>query len=308
MLDEEFNLKLADFGFASVKAKNKTGLGTEGYMAPEIYEQQEYSGKSVDMFAAGVILFTMVARHPPFRQAVSENTHYKLITCNRADLFWGLHTKKKEGGLAFFSEEFMNLITQLLACDPVQRPSLSEVKAHPWYTGPVPSHEEIKEEFKNRKDTLDAKRMQVDADYPEGEVHPTIFTDHTLHRGIEDDIEDDEGGALSEKEEVIYVPEFKRYTQFFSTSDIETLYETLALYVSNMTKEFEFSPITYSATLKISQDDNEVSMTVNILKVEGEDIHCIEAVKNSGNRFIFSDIYNKMKQFFGGHVNASEPI
>ena len=32
-------------------------LGTKGYMAPEITENKPYDGKSVDLFAAAVILW-----------------------------------------------------------------------------------------------------------------------------------------------------------------------------------------------------------------------------------------------------------
>jgi len=38
-----------------------TKLGTLNYMAPEIHLKQPYEGKSVDIFAAAIILFIMVA-------------------------------------------------------------------------------------------------------------------------------------------------------------------------------------------------------------------------------------------------------
>lgn len=50
MLDEKFNLKVADFGFAAPTAgRDKSGmlhtqLGTQSYMAPEIHLGKAYSG------------------------------------------------------------------------------------------------------------------------------------------------------------------------------------------------------------------------------------------------------------------------
>ena len=38
-------------------------------MAPEILNNEEYSGQAVDVFAAGVILFTMMSQRPPFKDA-----------------------------------------------------------------------------------------------------------------------------------------------------------------------------------------------------------------------------------------------
>jgi carbon catabolite-derepressing protein kinase len=67
LLDENFNLKISDFGLANVIKANSlsTQCGTEMYMAPEILAGGEYDGQSVDLFAAAVILVCMVGQ-PPF--------------------------------------------------------------------------------------------------------------------------------------------------------------------------------------------------------------------------------------------------
>ena len=66
LFDEYFNLKIADFGFAS-PIVGKTGdmlqvtkLGTESYMAPEIHARKPYQGAAVDTFACAVILFILI--------------------------------------------------------------------------------------------------------------------------------------------------------------------------------------------------------------------------------------------------------
>jgi serine/threonine protein kinase len=67
LLDGQYTLKIADFGFAApIMGRDgqgylETKLGTLNYMAPEIHLKQPYEGKSVDIFAAGIILFIMVA-------------------------------------------------------------------------------------------------------------------------------------------------------------------------------------------------------------------------------------------------------
>jgi len=48
-------------------------------MAPEQHQRKPYDGKSIDIFAAGIILFVMVARHPPFNKAVANDQFYKFI-------------------------------------------------------------------------------------------------------------------------------------------------------------------------------------------------------------------------------------
>lgn len=115
MLDNDYNLKIADFGFSSNQALNETKRGTDGYMAPEIYKGVEYSGQSVDLFACAIILFIMVAQHPPFNAASARDPHYKLLSTNRHEIFWKVHTKRKEGGLDFFTEDFRSLISAMLS-------------------------------------------------------------------------------------------------------------------------------------------------------------------------------------------------
>lgn len=148
LYDTNFNLKIADFGFAApIMGRDgsgalKTKLGTESYMAPEIHMRKPYNGASVDLFATGIILFIMVTQHPPFTRAEPTDPFYRLLCANRADLFWKAHSKNKPAG--FFSEEFKNLITAMLAFDPSHRLSLADIKAHPWVSNPnVAKLEEI---------------------------------------------------------------------------------------------------------------------------------------------------------------------
>jgi len=60
LLDENFNLKLTDFGFSTIRPVSTTIGGTTGYMAPEIFEGKEYNGQKADIFAAGVLAFIML--------------------------------------------------------------------------------------------------------------------------------------------------------------------------------------------------------------------------------------------------------
>ena len=62
MLDDHYNLKLVDFGFSQYRNTGKLHdrIGTPNYMAPEILERREYNGHSADIFAVGVIIFTLV--------------------------------------------------------------------------------------------------------------------------------------------------------------------------------------------------------------------------------------------------------
>ena len=69
LINKDFNLKIADFGFA-YHGKNISCLteykGTKTYMAPEMLERKSYDGRKADIFSAGVIIFILVVGLFPF--------------------------------------------------------------------------------------------------------------------------------------------------------------------------------------------------------------------------------------------------
>ena len=75
LLSSDFVLKLTDFGFSAPLAGRdgsgmlNTQVGTLSFMAPEQHLGMSYEGAKVDIFAAGIILFTTIAQRPPFHAA-----------------------------------------------------------------------------------------------------------------------------------------------------------------------------------------------------------------------------------------------
>jgi len=93
--DDQFNLKLADFGFATVlQGKESDGnlhtiLGTESYMAPELnIKTNRYHGVPADLFSAAVILFIFMTGRPPFRCATPKDDRYGNMCRNQHKKFW----------------------------------------------------------------------------------------------------------------------------------------------------------------------------------------------------------------------------
>uniref|UniRef100_A0A3Q2Y811 phosphorylase kinase n=1 Tax=Hippocampus comes TaxID=109280 RepID=A0A3Q2Y811_HIPCM len=74
LLDDQMNIKLTDFGFAVQMQSGQTlkeVCGTPVYLAPEIIQCSMDSGHrgygtAVDIWSAGVIMFTLLAGSPPF--------------------------------------------------------------------------------------------------------------------------------------------------------------------------------------------------------------------------------------------------
>lgn len=69
LVDRTGNIKLIDFGFSIFAHKDqrlRTHCGTLSYMAPEIVRKRDYCGGPVDMWALGVILYSMLFGRYPF--------------------------------------------------------------------------------------------------------------------------------------------------------------------------------------------------------------------------------------------------
>lgn len=80
LLDENFDIKITDFGFSGINTDSlNRHRGTLGYMSPEILERRRFSGQAYDIFAACVILYILITGHPPFNSATSKDLHYNRI-------------------------------------------------------------------------------------------------------------------------------------------------------------------------------------------------------------------------------------
>lgn len=69
LLDAQYNIKIADFGFSNFYAPHKkldTFCGSPPYAAPELFRGQKYAGPEVDVWSLGVILYTLVSASLPF--------------------------------------------------------------------------------------------------------------------------------------------------------------------------------------------------------------------------------------------------
>lgn len=117
-------IKIADFGLSKVvwNEETMTPCGTVGYTAPEIVKDERYS-KSVDMWALGCVLYTLLCGFPPFY-----------------DESINVLTEKVARGYYTFlspwwddiSHSAKDLIQHLLCVDPAQRYTIDEFLAHPW--------------------------------------------------------------------------------------------------------------------------------------------------------------------------------
>jgi len=170
LFDNQFNLKLADFGFAYVfqkgegaKTAMRTELGTKGYMAPEIIQNKKYTEKA-DIFAAGVILFIMLAGFPPFQNAVAKDWWFDKLMKQKYKLFWMAHERT-----AKFSANAKDILQKMLAPKEADRLDVYSVQKTKFWNGECLNKDEIVACLKQRKKVVDTEKEK------EGEASRDIF-------------------------------------------------------------------------------------------------------------------------------------
>lgn len=165
LLDENFQLKIADFGLAALTehADDKatldlqTSCGTRPYMAPEVVQKRPYEGAPADVWSMGVVLFILLAGAPPFGVADESDWWFRACASRRYDLFWAAHEQT-----ATFSPQAKDLLTRIFAVDPVDRLTLDEIKEHPWFNGETLPMEGVKAEMLQRKKMMKLSKQMTE--------------------------------------------------------------------------------------------------------------------------------------------------
>ena len=69
LLDDQLNVKIADFGLSNVVIDGEfllTSCGSPNYAAPEVIRGLRYTGPEIDVWSCGVILYVMLCGRLPF--------------------------------------------------------------------------------------------------------------------------------------------------------------------------------------------------------------------------------------------------
>ncbi|KAK1388585.1 Calcium-dependent protein kinase 29 [Heracleum sosnowskyi] len=122
--NEDSPLKATDFGlsvFIEEGKSYKDVVGSAYYVAPEVLRRRY--GKEIDMWSAGVILYVLLSRVPPF-WAEAEKGIFNAILEGYVDF--------ESSPWPSISSEAKDLIKKMLTMDPKMRISAAQALEHPW--------------------------------------------------------------------------------------------------------------------------------------------------------------------------------
>ncbi|KAK9050424.1 hypothetical protein SSX86_030606 [Deinandra increscens subsp. villosa] len=126
LLDENWNLKVTDFGLSALTEQIRpdgllhTLCGTPAYVAPEILLKKGYDGAKVDIWSCGIILFVLNSGYLPFNDP-NLMVMYKKI-CN------GEFRVPR-----WTSPDLKRLLSRLLDTNPQTRITVDEIVNDPWF-------------------------------------------------------------------------------------------------------------------------------------------------------------------------------
>lgn len=122
LLDNEMNVKLADFGFSNTFSEGtplRTWCGSPPYAAPEVFQGVEYDGPKSDIWSLGVVLYVLVCGALPFDGATLHDLRSVVVAGKFRIPF-------------FMSQECEHLIRHMLVVEPEKRYALKQIANHKW--------------------------------------------------------------------------------------------------------------------------------------------------------------------------------
>ncbi|OAA48130.1 carbon catabolite derepressing protein kinase Snf1 [Beauveria brongniartii RCEF 3172] len=130
LLDENLNVKIADFGLSNIMTDGnflKTSCGSPNYAAPEVIGGKLYAGPEVDVWSCGVILYVLLVGRLPF-----DDEHIPSLFAKIARGTYSMPQWMPSGAA--------NLIKRMLVVNPVQRATIEDIRQDPWFMTDLPAY------------------------------------------------------------------------------------------------------------------------------------------------------------------------
>ncbi|CCG24130.1 Snf1 protein [Candida orthopsilosis Co 90-125] len=130
LLDDQLNVKIADFGLSNIMTDGnflKTSCGSPNYAAPEVISGKLYAGPEVDVWSAGVILYVMLCGRLPFDDEFIPALFKKISN--------GVYTLP-----SYLSSGAKHILTRMLVVNPLNRITIHEIMEDEWFKQGMPDY------------------------------------------------------------------------------------------------------------------------------------------------------------------------
>ncbi len=283
LIDLTNTIKICDFGVSRRISKDEImheHCGTPAYIAPEIFENNGYTGFQCDIWSAGVTLYYILGGIQPFRASSIKDLEKKVIAGDFEPI-------------EDISEEANNLIKLMLKTDPKKRINEDKILNHPWLINIKTENRKKLNLFTEAEKILLSK---YDVDYLTSDKDELIenFTMKNLETNENENIKNAVGGTKS----VIYAP----YNTYIEPNEDQSIYKSF-IEVQKIYKEIKINNDICKYGFKVQQANIKYELSNNQdfdngiiktqkdedLKHQNEKIEKIEFKENIGG----NNNYNK---------------
>jgi carbon catabolite-derepressing protein kinase len=269
LLDDQLNVKIADFGLSNFMSDGnflKTSCGSPNYAAPEVISGKLYAGPEVDVWSCGVILYVMLCGRLPFDDEFIPALFKKISN--------GVYTIPN-----YLSQGAKNLLTRMLVVNPLNRITIHEIMEDEWFTTGISGYLLPNDVQKKLSEEEQEQQLEID----ENAVNTLINTMgydrdeilETLKNNTQNEIMD---GYLLIKENKMLIDDLKK-TGHDENDKLETFFNQSQQPPSDAAEKQQRSKekrskaeVTYQA-LSPNSISNNVQSTIAILPSSLPQIH-----------------------------------
>ena len=193
LLDQNYRVKLSDFGWENFCQKNETRTtfcGTPEYLSPEMVKKLPHDYR-VDIWSLGVLLFECLAGYPPFTGKTEE------------DLFKNIRQRKIHWPIDF-PPLAKNLVMKILKLNPKERPSLDDILKHSWFNHNPPIKPALVNKLTNERKILESHLISVKpSDKEVKEKLDILFPNLDSQNQKEDEKNNEEDSEIKRKKTIM---------------------------------------------------------------------------------------------------------
>lgn len=317
LLDDKDNLKLTDFGLATMfRFKGRERLlnrlcGTLPYVAPELLSQTEFKAQPADLWACGIVLTAMLAGELPWDQPTESCQEYS---------DW-LQKKTYLPPWKKIQPMPLSLLSKLLLARPDARITISDIQKDHWFTHgvkPPPLPSERNKLLRSDNGLISRAqsddRMQFSSSQPDlaaggleamlltGQIECQVsFSQPTKpeHMLLGSQFLGTPGASQSQWQRLV-----RRMTRFFTTVDADASLSALKDTCDGLALGFKLTCTTQVTVSTLDKRNNKLIFKVHLLDMNQRVL--LDFRLSKGDGLEFKRLFVKIKQKLSDIVSTQK--
>uniref|UniRef100_A0A8D1QI95 Serine/threonine-protein kinase CHK1 n=1 Tax=Sus scrofa TaxID=9823 RepID=A0A8D1QI95_PIG len=278
LLDERDNLKISDFGLATVfRHNNRERLlnkmcGTLPYVAPELLKRKEFHAEPVDVWSCGIVLTAMLAGELPWDQPSDSCQEY----CDWKEKKTYLNPWKK------IDSAPLALLHKILVENPSVRITIPDIKKDRWYNKPLKKEENVKYSSSQPEPRTGLSLRDTSPSYIDKLVQGISFSQPTCpdHMLLNSQLLGTPGSSQNPWQRLV-----KRMTRFFTKLDADKSYQCLKETCEKLGYQWKKSCMNQVTVSTTDRRNNKLIFKVNLVEMDEKILVDFRLSKGDGLEF-----------------------